>query len=931
MNSPAEYRTLQTVKRFALLTLAVALSSCHATVRPPADPRSLSTARVTTAELLRLSVGERRPEVKFIITSFGDPTQRALTLLDGHFYRLHDEWYWMNLLNGRAVPGSDTDPLSSLGLGSVAEAYAWAKTHPLPLDLAWSEDGRLYSGEFYEQCLQVERRYGLGSLVQLPRAGAEAPPRWVFQLEFVDLPRVEDLLVYFDVLQRALPPELASSLQWLTRSPEQEALARQLTARYPRLAGRTLRLRDLPAFGRVEVYSEGITAGHVRLFRDQEPEPGTTSADDLLVLSAAPGELPAAAGLITATPQTPLAHVTLLAQDRGIPNVFVAQAFDDPALAVAEANDGMAILRAQMPDRLTLEPMSAEQFQTWKALSRVAPLAAPHHDASSIPYGYELSALRLGDLESLRPFIGGKAAGFLLLNAQRAVALPIRPYVVTTRAYEEHVAPFVPVIERLLADRAFQSSAKVRYLVLEGAKRFAESHPGDKTTLPEFLVDHGAGDPLGALVRQGGLVGALRSAPIAAPTLAQLQRELASRFGDVARAGLRFRSSSTVEDLEGFNAAGLYESATGYAEAAARAEEQERSHDFEYALKKVWASYWGFVAFEERERALIDHRTGAMAVLVHPRFEDDAELANGVMTFARLPSGGSRMRVAIQKGAQSVTNPRGDAQPEVLVLEQRAPGALPELSRQQASTLSSTPLLQDAQLRALFEAGAQLAAASLEQSNRALSVAQQRHSLTLDVEFRLMAPTWRGGASGGAEPSLVLKQARSLEPEPRGMAPELLAEPIARDLLSHASRVVQDHCEAGSTAVDILSLNTNVSSLIDWGYRDTPYVAWVRVSQGGAPVVLLPADFSALSRAARPSLTPSGRSNVPKAIGQLPELHGELAADSARRVGLRRLSIESGHLALTRLDGHTETAPARCARALRFSTPEAYLLDLLGQ
>ena len=47
--------------------------------------------------------------------------------------------------------------------------------------------------------------------------------------------------------------------------------------------------------------------------------------------------------------------------------------------------------------------------------------------------------------------------------------------------------------------------------------------------------------------------------------LAEITESLETTFGDYAETqGLRFRSSSSVEDIEGFNGAGLYDSNTGF-------------------------------------------------------------------------------------------------------------------------------------------------------------------------------------------------------------------------------------------------------------------------------------------------------------------------------------------------------------------------------
>ncbi|HEY5961671.1 MAG TPA: hypothetical protein VIV60_34160, partial [Polyangiaceae bacterium] len=444
--------------------------------------------RPTPLDLQRLGFGEGRPEIKFVITHFDDWQRRSLTLLDGHFYQMHDEWYWMRLLNGFEVPGSDVRPIAGLDLRTVKDAYGWAKSHNLPLDLAWSEDGRLFSGDFYLSCLGSGRRFGIGSLLRVTSKQDRVAAVWVFQLEYIDNPSRADLATFFDVLRRALPSETAMNLRWLTRSAEQETLARQLHEAGDPIAERVLHLRDIVASDRVEVYSEGITAGQLRLFKTAPPTPGATNAGDIVVVGAAPDELPAAAGLITATPQTPLAHVSLLAKNRGIPNLYIEDAFTDPAIMTAVKDGGKAVLRAEAPNRLTLVPITDDQFAAWEELKRPAPLVVVPSDSALAPYSFPLAQLSYGNLSTSRALIGGKAAGYLLLASQSRVAIPKPALVITTRAYDEHLLPLYPQIEKALRDPSFATDPKVRFLLLEGIESFKKSHPGDKKTIARFIA-----------------------------------------------------------------------------------------------------------------------------------------------------------------------------------------------------------------------------------------------------------------------------------------------------------------------------------------------------------------------------------------------------------------------------------------------------------
>ncbi|HEX2882377.1 MAG TPA: PEP/pyruvate-binding domain-containing protein, partial [Polyangiaceae bacterium] len=87
---------------------------------------------------------------------------------------------------------------------------------------------------------------------------------------------------------------------------------------------------------------------------------------------------------------------------------------------------------------------------------------------------------------------------------------------------------------------------------------------------------------------------------------------------------MRFRSSTNAEDLDGFPCAGCYESFTG--------DPALWDTDLLDAIRGAWAGIWYFRTFEERSYHSIDHKSVAMALLVHHNFPD--EEANGVCVTA---------------------------------------------------------------------------------------------------------------------------------------------------------------------------------------------------------------------------------------------------------------------------------------------------------
>ena len=813
------------MRRLSVLGLLITLTAC------PQEPAGFDDHTVPKLETIAkydqfAQTANGRSETKFVITSFG--TAPAVRFMDARFYTLHDEWYWFRLMNGARIPGREgIVPFEGHSFATVQDVYAWAKNETvLPLDLAWVDGGRLYSPRFYTLSLDIRpRAFGLGTLIHVTERGTR-PERWAFQLEFSDKIIHSELVKFFEVLEAAVPPEVRGKLYWVVRSPQQETLAQDMEAQQLRFHDRIVRLKDLAVTGELEVYNGGLTAGRLRIIRSGKSFEGT-SPNDLLMLEDVPDFLPPAAGVLTAVPQTSLAHFNLLARNRGIPNAYLGGLMENQELEDFARLRVPVVLNAATPDKLVIKPISEAQLAQWLALQAKAPVAVQQVDVSTLPYTQDLRSLRLEDSDALRPSIGGKATGYLALLAVTPNDTPDQIEAITIRSYAEHVAPMRSRLEAMLAVPAFVADARVRYLALEGEARFRETHPMDEAFLTEFMNSHGPGDVLGDFARAGGVKGELRNTPIAPATLTALTAALDTRFGHYAvTQGLRFRSSSTAEDVEGFNGAGLYDSNTGYLDAAAQPKAGDREKTMEYALKKTWASYWGFEAFEERAFEKVDHLSGNMAVVVHANFDDPHETSNGVFLLT-LNGDAATLELNVQAGALSVTNPTSSQLPEVDRVSLAAATGTPTIERLRGSTVvpPGTQLLTDEQLLETFTKARAVAVRWLAQENASRPAAQQSKALILDFEFRHVAPGWPALKVGSLPSRIVLKQSRPLEPGLRGLSATVLATAVPRDLLSRARRVERRGCESATFRATLVEALTSPTAAPDFGFSVTPFTA----------------------------------------------------------------------------------------------------------
>ncbi|MDW3219459.1 MAG: PEP/pyruvate-binding domain-containing protein [Acidimicrobiales bacterium] len=774
-----------------------------------------------------------RSVTKFTISDFGR-ADAAARWADSNFFELHDEWYYFRLLNGQPVPGVTDRPVTGLSFATVAAIYAWAESQgSLPLGLDWIESqtfgrDRLYSRRFYDIILRTTPRiYGAGTLVHLP--DSRDGERWLIELEFSDQVTPGDIETYVATLAATLPAEIGDNLEWVMRSPHQIDVGEQMKADGHPLADRIVRWSEIVEPGEIAVYNPGIAAGQLLLVDESGSQLARATDTDIIIMEHVPDYLPPGSALITSSPQTPLAHVNLLARNRGIPNLSFSGVTDDPGISSAARVRSYVIVRAE-GDSVDITLIDRDDFLDWQARQDTSTIRVPAVDVETMALTVDLTALAGAitsdaQLDDWRPTIGGKSAGFVALLRTAELTTPPTPLAITVRPYLEHLDLVDDALDAILRNDEFEDDPRARYLFLEGPTDYEAfySAPRDLEYGAELQAAHPPGTILGDVLAADGFKQYFRAQPMNGATLAALTAALTDRFGHYDDTqGLRFRSSSSVEDIEGFNGAGLYNSNTGFLDPGAQPDSSDHKRSMEYAIKKTWASYWGFEAFEERRRENVDHRSGAMGVTVHARFDDALEENNGVATFTFAPEGSAIIGTAVinvQDGAVSVANPDPTSTdlPEVIEADLRADGSV-VVRRIQGSTITSGPILSDAEAETLTE---QLHAATTtwrDQVNAGLAAAQAVTVVTLDFEFKTMGAGWPAGAAND-DGGLIVKQARSLDPGLRGIPSSVVALDIPRDILARASRVARLNC-VGSTAI---AAWTDPLLAPDMGFSEMPY------------------------------------------------------------------------------------------------------------
>ncbi len=401
---------------------------------------------------------------------------------------------------------------------------------------------------------------------------------------------------------------------------------------------------------------------------------GRLRHDDILVTAAVPAEIPPVSGVIAYAPSTPLSHVAILATNLKVPFLFAA---DDATRAAVAARLGQRVA------------LRAREAGWGSGLSGCVVDILPVE-------GFE-GALSPDDLEALLELKRPPAIELAPVAEVGHVAAPTAGLTPADTARYGGKAANFGILVRTLPDNVPAPSLA---LSADLFRRFLDEIPAGYDQPLRDLIDARLAGFSWPVADMGALSRALAG-------IRSLVEGTASTFPAADRAAvlaalapfppterIRFRSSSNVEDAAFFTGAGLYDSYSGCLADELDDDEagpslcntsESNERGVFRALKKVYASFWNDNAFLERLRHRVDESRAFMGVLVHPSYPDELELANGVATVTASSGSGRSLVITTQRGAESVTNPSGNAVPEVVTANVYGFGAFKEV--QQRSSL----------------------------------------------------------------------------------------------------------------------------------------------------------------------------------------------------------------------------------------------------
>lgn len=324
-----------------------------------------------------------------------------------------------------------------------------------------------------------------------------------------------------------------------------------------------------------QIIVTGEAIGQLRVVTDLQKEMSSLKPTDIIVLQETPQQLPHVGGVIVSEFQTPLSHLTLLAQNRGIPVLALKNVF---------GRDSILNLAGR-----TVEFVVRDNLWVLKATNKKE--KGRNVAKNRVQLKYDLTVKSLLEVRYLNDnserFVGNKANNLGLLydiSMSAHFKTPESAFAIPFYFYAEHM-------------KVSGVQLKINALLAS----------------PQVFLDPVELEQDLKAIRSG-----IHQAEVN-PALIKAVEEKILAMGKHTR--MRFRSSTNAEDERGFSGAGLYASATG--------ELGNSEKSIERAIKKVWASLWTLAAYSERNYFNIDQATVQMGILVHRSFPD--EEVNGVI------------------------------------------------------------------------------------------------------------------------------------------------------------------------------------------------------------------------------------------------------------------------------------------------------------
>jgi pyruvate, water dikinase len=220
---------------------------------------------------------------------------------------------------------------------------------------------------FNENYTSAQRRFYLGTITYY-----EGPAKWVYEITPYDTASADMLQESFELVRDN--SYFGKELYFRPNGAMVEAMAEELPNSIP-----IITTDELYEGVDYQPLNLGISTGILRFRTAAEVDGSYTPFREIVVLDAVPNDISIVSGTITAQFQTPLAHINVLAVNRGTPNMAIRDALNEPKLVALENQWVELTVGAFDWD---IRPISEEEANEWWDKNKPTPLVVQTMDLS---------------------------------------------------------------------------------------------------------------------------------------------------------------------------------------------------------------------------------------------------------------------------------------------------------------------------------------------------------------------------------------------------------------------------------------------------------------------------------------------------------------------------------------------------------------------
>jgi hypothetical protein len=488
-----------------------------------------------------------------------------------------------------------------------------------------------------------ERRFYFG-ILSYQKTAKEGPDTQFFTLETVEVDTMDRPMVeyFYGFLKEWIDPLIP--VLFKPANTLQEAIVKEID---PRLLPRIFS-HQIFAQSRYIVLNPGKAIGRIRAFRselDYKRVANSIEWYDIVVMHRVPDDIPRVSGIINAHHTTPLSHTNVLASGWKIPNCIQIGIFDRiekeslheqwVEYTVENSSEQIELVKTEKPADVQAPAWKINRIQIEAPVLVNTPTVSLDQLRAADRYKYGTKAANLGEMRWLLANGSERMLGFYRIP--RPPRDNLVPYLAKFLGVPETSDLSSAAHDFILKNMTVPKGIAIPFSVQQ---EFLESSPQIQQGIGKLkmALELNAHEMdalcirIQHLIRQVRMPDSIRN---------RIDAEIAKHMSGVS--SFVIRSSSNAEDLQGFSAAGIYESISHVTKA-------DKIFD---SLKEVWASLLSPRSVRLRHQVGIPLDDCYMGVIIQEMIESDI---GGVLVTTNPSSSKDFRNVYMNVSAKSVEN-----------------------------------------------------------------------------------------------------------------------------------------------------------------------------------------------------------------------------------------------------------------------------------